>query len=262
MKKGYIYKCEKCGFEANEKNKLCPMCNNEMVKTKGENKNINPTLPKQLNPNTKRDVQLTYYCFKCRKEMKTKVCLHCNNVGSLILKYNGKVAVINRITHLTEVFTDEEINVIMNQLTEQEKYYIYHNYESAYRFFYKRDKMKSIACYIFAIILYIVFLDVTFSMVEKEYIFVSYFSNMIGNAIFAILCIIGVWYMFDATNVEFKKVPMKVGTVVTIPNLMQLAYVIVKGSEIKEILISGYIAIVASILIYVIYFLLERQYEK
>ena len=262
MKKGLVCVCEKCGFTTNEYNKSCPMCGMQTMKVPGDEVNINPTLPDILDNNDKRDVKLSYYCYKHRKEMKTKVCIDCNNVGSLMIDYNGKQAIIKRISHLKDIYTDEEIEIILDQLSVQEKHYIYHNYESAYRFFYKKDKPKAIVCFIFSVFLYLVCLDIFFSMNEKEYNFIGFIFNSIGNWLFVVLNVLGLWYLFDATNVEFKKIPIKVGLIVGIPNVIQAVYVLANNSSAKTTMISGLIAIGRSIIVYVISFLVEKKYEK
>ena len=51
---------------------------------------------------------------------------------------------------------------------------------------------------IFAIIFYVVFLDIAFNMSEKSYLFVSYIFNMIANTVSIVLLALSVWYLFDA----------------------------------------------------------------
>lgn len=262
MKKNYIYKCIHCDFKTNEKNKKCPICNNEMEKVEGEKININPTLPDKITNEHHEDVEMGYYCFKCHKKMKTKVCLDCNNVGSLYIETNENRAIIKRINRLTDHYDNEEMQCILNELTEQEKVYIYHNYESAHRFFYKKDINKSIVCFIFALIFYFVFLDITFNMSEQNYIFVSYLFNTIANTMIITLMSLGVWYLLDATNVEFMKIPIKVGIITIIPNIIQLAFCIAKDCDITKTLISGFIAMGLSVVINIIYIIWELKHEK
>ena len=76
------------------------------------------------------------------------------------------------------------------------------------------------------------------------------------------LNVLGLWYLFDATNVEFKKIPIKVGLIVGVPNLIQAVYVLANNSSAKTTIISGLIAIGISIILYVISFLVEKKYEK
>lgn len=260
MKQKYC-ECLKCHFKTKEKNKKCPICNNVMQQKEGKLEHINPTLPEKLTNEHHKNVKMGYYCFKCRKDMKTKVCLDCNNVGSMYIEYNNKKAIIKRIKHLNEVFNEQEIDDINNDLTIQEKTYIYHNYENAYQFFYKKDSNKAVACFIFAIVFYLIFLDITFNMNEQTYIFVSYIFNMIANTMFLILVFLGIWYLIDASNVEFLKIPTKIGLFSLIPNIIQLAYCIVKDVDIKYTLISGFIAIIIGIIINIIY-ILRGMYEK
>jgi len=262
MKKGYICKCEKCGFETIEKNELCPICDNLMNIIEGNGNNLNPTLPEKLDNTYKRDIEIGYYCYKCRRKRKTKVCVDCNYVNHLYIEYNSKRAVINRTKRLSDIYTKEELNVISSQLTEQEKVYIYHNYEEAYRFFYKKDTPKAIACFVFALIFYFVLLDMTFNMNESEFVFMSYLFNAIGNWLFLTLSIIGIWYLFDATNVEFKKVPVSVGIIIGIPNVIQFSYALASNINMNKMLISGYIAMFISLMIYIIYVIMVKKYEK
>lgn len=262
MKKNHIYKCKKCNFKVNEKNKKCPICGGEMDIIEGESININPTLPDKITNENHKEIEMGYYCFKCRKTMKTKVCLDCNNVGSLYLETKDTRKIIKRIDHLTDEFDEDEMKVILNELTDQEKVYIYYNYESAHRFFYKKDKNKAIACIIFAFIFYFVFLDITFNMNEKNYIFVSYIFNMLANTMSITLISLGVWYLLDATNVEFMKIPIKVAVVTIVPNMIQLAFCIAKDFNISYMLISGFVALGISIIMNIIYIIWELKHEK
>lgn len=262
MKKSKIYKCTKCGFETKEKHKKCPLCYKEMVEQEGEVVDINPTLPEKFDNSGHEDVELYYHCFKCEKKKKTKVCMDCNNVGSMTLEYNGKKAVINRIKHLRDVFSSKEVEYILSKLSDQEKTYIYHNYESSYRFFYRKDKSKSVVCFIFSVFLYVTFLDLAFGMLEQESFFLGYFLNLAANCIFLILIILGFWYLFDATMVEFKKIPMKVGIFVLVPNLIQLLFVLMNESKMGEVLISGYITMFITALAYLLYIIWWKKHEK
>lgn len=262
MKKNYIYKCVHCGFETNEFNKKCPLCGNDTEKIEHEKLNINPTLPKHIAINNNRNVKMDYYCFKCKKESGNEVCLDCNNVSSLMLEYKNKKAIIKRINHLKDIYTDQEIDEILSELTTEEKNYIYFNYQNAYRFFYKKDKPKAITCFIFAIVFYFLFLDITLNMSEKTYYFMSYFFNVIGNFMIVVMGSLGIWYLVDATVVEFEKVPAKLAIIISIPNIINLAYLIIKDCKIKETLISGWITIIISIVIYTIYLLVGKMHEK
>lgn len=262
MKKNHICKCVKCGFETKEKNKLCPICNNLMEIIPGNITEFNPTLPDKIDNTNHNQVEMGYYCFKCRSKKKTKVCIDCNNVCSLYVEVNQKRAIINRVKHLTDIFNEKEIDIICNELNDQEKVYIYHHYESAYRFFYKKDTTKAVACFIFAAFFYYVLLDMAFNMNESQYVFMSYFFNAIGNWLFLVLSTLGIWYLFDATNVEFKHIPTKIAIIIGIPNLIQLGFSLANSSNIKEMLISGLIAMLISIIITIIYFMWERKHEK
>ena len=262
MKKNYIYECCHCGFQTNEKNKKCPLCENETKKIVHEKLDNVLNLPEKLEANSNRKVKVSYYCFKCRKESINKVCMDCNNVSSLMIEYNNKKAIIKRIDRLSDVFTPNEIDEILSELTIEEKNLIYLNYESAYRFFYKKDKPKAITCFIFAFIFYFLFLDIALNMSEQSIYFMSYFFNVIANFIFAIMILLGIWYLTNATVVEFDKVPAKLAIVISIPNIINLAYLIIMDCKIKEILISGWITLIFSFILYVIYILVAKHYEK
>lgn len=262
MKKNHICKCEKCGFKTKEKNKKCPICNSVMNEIVEEMEQLNPTLPEKFDNSHHEHVEIGYYCFKCRKTVLKKVCLDCNNVASLYIKVNDKIAIIKRIKHLTEYFNEQEMDIILNELTDQEKQYIYHNYESSYRFFYKKDNVKSVACIIFAIILFITFLDIAFSMNEREVPFMSYFFNAVANGMFLILILLSVWYHFDATSVEFNHIPMKTGIIIGIPMFIQFGVCMAIGYEMKQMLISGYISMGIALILYGLYFLWEKKHEK
>lgn len=262
MKKNYIYKCSHCGFETNEVNDKCPLCGHETKKIEHDKLEINPTLPKRLENNNSRKVKMTYYCFKCKKESLNNVCLDCNNVSSLMLEYNNKKAIIKRIDRLSDVYNEQEIDEILAELSNQEKNYIYYNYQNAYRFFYKKDKPKAITCFIFALIFYFLFLDIALNMNEKEIFFMTYFFNAIANFIIVVMGALGFWYLKDATVVEFEKVPAKLAITIGIPNIINLAYLIIKDCKIKETLISGWVTIIISIIVYIIYLLVDKHYEK
>lgn len=262
MKKNYIYKCSHCGFETNEVNDKCPLCGNETKKIENDKLEINPTLPKRLENNDSRNVKMTYYCFKCKKESLNSVCLDCNNVSSLMLEYNNKKAIIKRIDRLSDVYNAQEIDEILKELSNQEKNYIYYNYQNAYRFFYKKDKQKAITCFIFAVIFYFLFLDMALNMNEKEIFFMTYFFNAIANFIIVVMGALGFWYLKDATVVEFEKIPAKLAIIIGIPNIINLAYLIIKDCKIKETLISGWVTIIISIIVYIIYLLVDKHYEK
>lgn len=262
MKKNHICKCNNCGFKTKEKNKKCPICDKDMDIIEGTVEEINPTLPEKISNEHHNDVEMGYYCFKCRKKIKTKVCIDCNNVGSLYLETNNNMQIIKRVNKLTDVYNENEMNTITKELNDQDKTYIYHNYESAYRFFYKKDVNKSIVCIIFAIIFYVVFLDIAFNMSEKSYLFVSYIFNMIANTMSIVLLSLGVWYLFDATNVDFLKIPIKVALLTLIPNIIQLVICLIADLNMKYMLISGFIAMFITIIINVIYIIWGKTHEK
>lgn len=262
MKKNHICKCNNCGFKTKEKNKKCPICDKDMDIIEGTVEEINPTLPEKISNEHHNDIEMGYYCFKCRKKIKTKVCIDCNNVGSLYLETNNNMQIIKRVNKLTDVYNENEMNTITKELNDQDKTYIYHNYESAYRFFYKKDVNKSIVCIIFAIIFYVVFLDIAFNMSEKSYLFVSYIFNMIANTMSIVLLSLGVWYLFDATNVDFLKIPIKVALLTLIPNIIQLVICLIADLNMKYMLISGFIAMFITIIINVIYIIWGKTHEK
>ena len=99
-------------------------------------------------------------------------------------------------------------------------------------------------------------------MNESEFVFMSYLFNAIGNWLFLTLSIIGIWYLFDATNVEFKKVPVSVGIIIGIPNVIQFSYALASNINMNKMLISGYIAMFISLMIYIIYVIMVKKYEK
>ena len=67
MKKGYICKCNKCGFITTEKNELCPICDTQMDMIDGTGNNLNPSLPNKLDHYKHENTEIGYYCYKCRK---------------------------------------------------------------------------------------------------------------------------------------------------------------------------------------------------
>ena len=99
-------------------------------------------------------------------------------------------------------------------------------------------------------------------MNENNYLFVSYIFNMLSNTVGITLLSLGVWYLLDASNVEFMKIPVKVAIVSLIPNVIQLAFCIAKDCSIKTMLISGFIALIISAIINIIYIIWELKHEK
>ncbi len=262
MKTKKISRCQYCHFETNEKNKICPLCSHIMDYVIGDEININPTLPEKIFLNESRNVQLGYYCFKCRKTSINKACMECNNVGSLYLLYDNKMAIINRIENLKEEFTNEEVDIILKQLTINEKHYLYHNFEGAYRFFYHKDKNKAVACFAFAAFFYYFCLDIMVNNIDGDYAFIAYIVNALGNVLLGSLIILGIWYFIDASNIEFKKKPAKVFISLAIAQSLQFIYAFIKLPSIKMELITGFIALAIGIVIYLILEIWEKKHEK
>ena len=90
----------------------------------------------------------------------------------------------------------------------------------------------------------------------------TYFFNAIANFIIVVMGALGFWYLKDATVVEFEKIPAKLAIIMGIPNIINLAYLIIKDCKIKETLISGWVTIIISIIVYIIYLLVDKHYEK
>ena len=99
-------------------------------------------------------------------------------------------------------------------------------------------------------------------MNENNYLFVSYIFNMLSNTVGITLLSLGVWYLLDASNVEFMKIPIKVAVISIIPNMIQLAFCIAKDCDIKTMLISGFIALGLSAILNIIYIMWELKNEK
>lgn len=262
MKIKKISVCQHCHFKTNEKNKKCPLCKHPTDYIVGDEININPTLPEKLFVDINKDAQLEYYCFKCRKESINRVCMHCNNVCSLKFNYNNKNIIVNRVYNLQENFNDNELDVILKQLTDQEKHYLYHNFEGAYRFFYHRDNNKAIACFLFAIFFYYFCLNITAQNIEGNYTFIAYIINALGNVLLGSLIIIGIWYLIDASNVEFKQKPIKIFATLAIVQSIQFIYAFIKLPTMKMELITGFIALFVGIIVYLILEIREKKHEK
>lgn len=259
MRKTSFYKCGACGFKTREANKKCPLCGFSMQKTDGELADGDFNLPEKLDSQQNRSVQTYYYCLKHGK-MFTHVCLSCNDIGLYCIEYKGKVAFIEKITALSAVFSQEEIAEILRELSFTEKNYIYHNYAFAYRFFYKHDKVKAAICFMFACLFYFTLLGVTFNV--KKFLIASYIFNALNNWLFSFLTILGIWYLFDASGVELKKTPLKMGICCAAIDIIYLLFVVFKGSTLKWALILGYLFIVFSGIFCLGYFLWVKRHEK
>lgn len=261
MKKKQVYQCTSCTYSTNEHNKKCPLCNNEMMLNNNIEKHLNHNLPETL-LHDDGEVKMTYYCYKCHKKTSKRVCINCNTVTYIILEYNEKKAIINKIHRLSDVFNDEEIKYILSKLSEEEKDIIYCNYCDSHEFFNRVDKVKSSLMLLSSIFIYVMFLEITLGFNERDLLFVAYFTNAIGNILLCTLIILSIWYLIDATEVEHKMIPLKTLIIVSIPNIINLVYNIINASNIKTTLISGFITIGISFVVYALIHLIGKNNEK
>lgn len=216
------YECNQCHFQAQEKQKECPICNKEMQEIEKEI-SFDPNLPKQI-PSQDRAVQLGYYCFTCKKVQMNQICLVDNNINSLCLLYNGKKAIIKRIHHLRDVFDEEEVLEISKQLTEQEKHWLYHHFAGAYRFFYRKDKNKAIVSFVMALVMYVFCFLIAANFAGGELHLLVPVFNGLANTMAFIFIVLGIWYLIDASQVEYAGIPKKVGILAMV---FYLIYVVV-----------------------------------
>jgi hypothetical protein len=249
--------CQHCGFKTTENNKICPLCKNQTDRVEGNIPQYNINLPKSM-PTDERDVKIGYLCYKCRKVSKNQVCLQCNVVGQFCIEYNKKRANIKRIDSLDEVYNEEEITKILQQLTEEEKHWIYHNFESSYQFFYKRDTSKALVCLVMGLIMYFIGLSIARNYADGTLLIVSYFANAFGNGALSIFIVLSIWYLVDATNVEYKRVAGTVGIITGVVMVVYVAISMMLSFSFSKAIIYGFLAIVLSLLLNFVYFIIER----
>ncbi len=241
-----ISECSKCNFKTKEKHSSCPLCNGKMNKIEGD-VTYNHNLPNRLNK-VDRNVKISYFCYKCRNESFNKVCLNCNVTSYLSLEYNNKRAVINRIDNLDEVFSEEEVYEILKELTDEEKYYIYHNFAISYKFFYQRDNAKAIILFFMAFLIYYVAFNVTLNYLETS-IIISYFANGFANGVFSIFTVLGIWYLLDASFVEYDNASPYVGITCGVIQIIYIGLALIYSINFKLTLILGFISIIISIIL-------------
>lgn len=258
-----IYICKKCKFKTREKNKLCPICKSEMKQEEGTisyNPNLPNVLKDNINTNDKKDaVKIYYYCPKENKKMKTRICLDCNNVGYLCIEYNEKQAYINRIDSLYDVYENDEVEVIANNLKEEEKYWLYHNFSSSYSFFYRRDKVKSIACILMGLIMFGLCFLLGADYIVKEMAFVSYIALGIGFGCLFVFTSLGIWYLIDASNVEYKGVQVPILIISLISMILFIITSIMFNLMFIGQLIFGLIYSLIASFSYLIYLYVKRK---
>lgn len=206
-----MYKCVKCNFKTIEENKYCPLCNSKTEKIEENNQNIQYADPDKISSSTK-DVSFSYYCYKCKKYSQKKVCIDCNIIGYLSINYKQKHYILNRINKLSDVFSDNEVDEILNSTNDDEKNYIYHNLDEPSRFFYRNDKSKSYTSYFFAIMFYILGFIVSTNNHDNEMI-IPYFANVLSNFSLPILLFIGIWYSKNAYQLEESKSAVKIALI-------------------------------------------------
>lgn len=204
-----IYKCSKCNFVTIEDNKVCPLCSSLVNIIEEETKNYSYADPEYINQE-KKDTEFSYYCYKCKNYSAKKVCMNCNIVGYLTISYKGKRYILNRISDLSEVYSKYEVDAILDDTSQHEKDYIYHNLDNNARFFYRVDKAKSSTAFFIGALLFILGFIISTSSFDKELI-ITYVANAFGNAMFSIFLFLGIWYLKNAYEVEEFKAPTFLG---------------------------------------------------
>lgn len=216
-----MYKCNKCGFETIEENKMCPLCESLMTKTSDNDIHKTNYSDPDTIKNSGSDITFCYYCYKCKKYSQKKVCMDCNIIGYLSINYKQKHYILNRISQLSEVFNDYEIDDILKNTSDEEKNYIYHNLQDSSRFFYRQDKSKSYTSYFFAVVLYILGFIISTSSFDQELI-ITYIANSFSNIFLVMLGFMGYWYSKNAYELEESKA---VGTFATIGVVISFIYI-------------------------------------
>src|SRR5690554_6017037 len=253
-----VSKCLNCNFKTKEKHKICPICKAEMKQTYGE-VNYNPNLPERID--VKADYKLYYFCYKCRSKSANKICLQGNVPGFLTLEYNEKTAIINYIESLDEVYDEDEVSFLAHNLTKQEKYWLYHNFDGSDRFFYRRDKNKAFACFLLAILMYSLCLTIATEYALTELIIISYATNALANGFLAFFIILGTWYLIDASSVEYEKTPAIVGLIIGTGMFVYFLISLFLDLSFKHAFILGFIFIFLASLIYIIYYFINKKKE-
>jgi len=235
-----IYVCDDCHFKMKEKNKICPICHGKTKKVDGDIKKTF-RMPEKLTK-THKDVALEYICPKCQRHLEQAICPMCNVQGLLLLQYNNKKVIINKVYDLYTVFTDEEVKEIANLLSEDEKNILYHNFYNSYLFFYHQDKGKAIGLFIMGIIIEYIVLNLMTEWYEDS-IELVYFTSGFGIGLLTTFVAIGINYLVDARVVEESKLAGKLGLANAIIVIIYVALSFYFTFAMKEILIGGAIAI-------------------
>lgn len=250
-------KCNSCGFIIKEKLKTCPLCHGEMKQTV-ELATYGSNLPKAIAPREGK-VRISYICYKCRKKTTHHICLDCNLPNFLCVEYGAKRAIIQRIEDLSDVFTEDEVKEILQELSMEEKSWIYYNLMGHMRFFYRKDKTKAAALFFIGALMFYVCLTIALDIQDKM-LFVSYFINALGNGVLGTFLVIGLWYLMDASSVEYKKIAAPIAIVHGFLAVLQAGLSIVFEFNVVKMLISGGITLALAILMsFVVSFAMRKN---
>ena len=253
-----LSQCSRCLFVTKEIHKTCPFCESKTMVIEGEAPIYDASLPQQIKPQLIIP-RLEYFCNGCKKPITNYICVECNKQAQLRLLYNGKKAIIGRIESLKEVFTDDEIQDILPQLTHQEKYWIYHHLFLSDRFFYRRDTMKASVSFFVGIVMFFLGLMITTQYIDASDVFVAYFSNAFGNGFLTLFTIIGLWYLLNAGIVEYKKIPTEAAIITSLTFVSYVLLCIIRNFTYQVAFITGFLFIGINGFVYIIYLLLRRQ---
>lgn len=214
------YQCVNCKFLTYEKNKICPICEDNVEEVNVPNRNektfSNPIRIKKLN----QDVNFNYYCYKCKKYGINKICMDCNVNCYLGIEIKEKRYVLNRIRSLSEVYSPSEVKKIVDETSTDDKELIYRNLEEPSRFFYRKDKGKSYTCIFIGILIYIA----GFAISTQNYNdgLLSSIANAVGNGVFTIFLALGIGYLDNAYMIEEEHVPIVFSVITLVLMLIYL----------------------------------------
>ena len=252
------YQCSQCHFTTKEPNKQCPLCYEKIQEIDQEEITYHVTLPDFIE-NYHTDIYMGYFCLKCRKRVRNRVCLECNNLSALTLVYNNKRFVVHQNQSLYDDFTKDEVNEIIGLLSDEEKHLIYHHFAHSDRFFYRRDSMKMAVSIFTGVLMYVLSLMITVGDSETETVFISYFSNAFGNGIFLFFVFLGIWYWFKPSEVEKTQLPLETAICVGVFSILFLLLAIINGFDFQQVIQYGFLFLPITALGYAAYVFLWRR---
>lgn len=250
--------CSVCGFKTKEVNRNCPLCLSPTNAVPWEDFSYEINLPPQIKQKN-NIIYFGYYCTKCRTRSINRVCITCNNLNPLTIMYQGKRALIHQIENLEDVFTKQEVLEILNSLTNQEKYYIYHHLSHSDRFFYRRDSLKAGVSIFIGILMYSLSFIITANDANNETLFLAYFSNAFGMGFLLLFTIFALWYLCKPTEIEQTKLPTETAIIIASSMVLYIITAIFQNFDFNQTLLVGFLFMGFSIILYSFYIIFWRK---